>query len=84
VDTLTPREGDVLALVIAGLLNKQIAATLGISEKTVKVHRARVMQKMQVQSVVHLVLLAERVGLTPPEDLSTPEQSRLSAHPLHA
>jgi RNA polymerase sigma factor (sigma-70 family) len=84
VDTLTPREGDVLVLVIAGLLNKQIAATLGISEKTVKVHRARVMQKMQVQSVVHLVLLAERVGLTPPEDLSTPEQSRLSAHPLHA
>ena len=83
VDTLTPRERDVLALVIAGLLNKQIAAALGTSEKTVKVHRARVMQKMHVQSVAQLVLLAKRVGLTPPEDLSPLDQSPISTHSLH-
>jgi len=59
---LTPRERDVLALVAAGLLNKQIAAELGLSEKTVKAHRAQVMQKMQVSSVAQLVLLAEKVA----------------------
>jgi RNA polymerase sigma factor (sigma-70 family) len=70
VDMLTPRERDVLALVVAGLLNKQIAAELGTSEKTVKVHRARVMQKMQVASVAQLALLTEKVGLTVPHGLS--------------
>jgi RNA polymerase sigma factor (sigma-70 family) len=55
VATLTPRERDVMALVITGLLNKEIAYTLGTSEKTVKAHRARVMQKMQVTSVAALV-----------------------------
>ena len=64
VALLTPREREVLALVTAGLLNKQIAAELGMSEKTVKAHRAQVMEKMQVSSVAQLVLLAEKVGLT--------------------
>jgi FixJ family two-component response regulator len=67
---LTPRERDVLGLVVAGLLNKQIAAELGMSEKTVKAHRAQVMQKMRVSSVAQLVLLAEKVGLTAPQDLA--------------
>lgn len=69
-DLLTPRERDVLGLVVAGLLNKQIAAELGLSEKTVKAHRAQVMEKMQVSSVAQLVLLAEKVGLTAPQGLS--------------
>jgi RNA polymerase sigma factor (sigma-70 family) len=83
VALLTPREREVLTLVVAGLLNKQIAAALGTSEKTVKVHRARVMQKMQVVSVVQLVLLAEKVGLTAPQDLSLPDQSSISTPSLH-
>ena len=83
VTLLTPRERDVLALIVAGLLNKQIAAALGTSEKTVKVHRARVMQKMQVASVAQLVLLAEKVGLTAPQDLSPLDQSPISTHCLH-
>jgi RNA polymerase sigma factor (sigma-70 family) len=82
VARLTPREHDVLALVVAGMLNKQIAAALGTSEKTVKVHRARVMQKMQVSSVPQLVLLAEKVGLTPPQGLSPLDQSPLSSASL--
>jgi FixJ family two-component response regulator len=69
VALLTLRERDVLALVATGLLNKQIAAELGMSEKTVKAHRAQVMQKMQVSSVARLVLLAEKVGLTAPQGL---------------
>jgi len=53
--TLTPREHDVLQLVVAGRLNKQIGAELGTAEKTVKVHRARMMRKMQVDSLADLV-----------------------------
>jgi RNA polymerase sigma factor (sigma-70 family) len=70
VALLTPRERDVLALVVAGLLNKQIGAELGMSEKTVKAHRAQVMRKMRVASVAQLALLAEKVGLTAPQGLS--------------
>jgi RNA polymerase sigma factor (sigma-70 family) len=62
VDQLTPREREVLELVILGKLNKQIAAQLGASEKTIKVHRGRVMQKMQVFSVAELVRLTELVA----------------------
>jgi len=62
--SLTPREREVMALVVSGLLNKQSAAELGISEKTIKVHRARVMQKMRVESLAELVLIAEHVGVT--------------------
>ncbi len=58
--TLTPREREVLEYVVAGKLNKQIAGGLGTVEQTVKVHRARVMQKMRVQSVAELVRLTER------------------------
>jgi len=63
VESLTPREREVLALVTTGMLNKQIAFEMGISEKTVKVHRARVMQKMQAESVAKLVRLAEKAGV---------------------
>jgi RNA polymerase sigma factor (sigma-70 family) len=65
-DRLTPREQEVMKLVVVGMLNKQVAAELGISEKTVKVHRARVMEKMQVESLASLVRLAERIGIMPP------------------
>jgi FixJ family two-component response regulator len=61
--TLSPRERDVMALVVNGLLNKQVAAALGTSEKTVKVHRARVMQKMQATSLATLVRMADTVGI---------------------
>lgn len=59
--TLTPREREVLTHVVSGQLNKQIANDLGTVEKTIKVHRARVMEKMKVQSVAELVRLTERV-----------------------
>ena len=62
---LTPRERDVMAGVIAGLLNKQIAADLGTSEVTVKEQRGHVMQKMQVGSVAELVRAAARLGIAP-------------------
>ena len=61
--TLTPREREVMALVVTGLLNKQIADALGTSEKTIKVHRAQVMQKMQAMSVADLVRMADAVGI---------------------
>ena len=60
--SLTPREYDVFRLVVHGLLNKQIGAQLGISEKTVKVHRSRVMDKMRASSLAELVLFAQKVG----------------------
>lgn len=63
--SLTPREKEVLRWVIAGKLNKQIAFALGTTEKTVKVHRAHVMQKTGVASVADLVRLAERCGIAP-------------------
>lgn len=62
LETLTPREREVFDLVIKGLLNKQIAAELGASEQTVKVHRGRVMEKMGVESVAELVQAAVKVG----------------------
>ena len=66
VGRLTPRETEVFALVVTGLLNKQIGAMLGIGEKTVKVHRARVMEKMQAGSVAELVRLADEAGVSVP------------------
>ena len=62
LSTLTPRERQVLAQVVAGRLNKQIAAELGTAEKTVKVHRARVMHKLGVRTVAELVHFTNRVG----------------------
>ena len=63
--SLTPREREVLVHVVAGRLNKQIAADLGTVEKTIKVHRARIMEKMEVRSLADLVRVAERLGLPP-------------------
>ena len=66
-DVLTPREYEVMRLVITGMLNKQIAFQLGITERTVKVHRGRVMEKMQVGSLAELVILALKAGISPIE-----------------
>jgi FixJ family two-component response regulator len=65
LDRLTPREFAVLQRVIAGLLNKQIADDLGAAEKTVKIHRGRVMEKMGVSSVAELVRVAQVAGVAP-------------------
>lgn len=67
VKRLSPRETEVFALVVTGMLNKQIAGALGIGEKTVKVHRARVMEKMEAGSVADLVRFADRAGVIVPE-----------------
>jgi FixJ family two-component response regulator len=63
ISTLTPREYDVFRLVVKGLLNKQVAAELGIHEKTVKFFRRRAMEKMQANSFAELVVLAQKAGL---------------------
>jgi FixJ family two-component response regulator len=63
IKTLTPRETEVFALVVTGMLNKQIASNLGVSEKMVKVHRGRVMDKMRAGSVAELVRLADQGGV---------------------
>jgi RNA polymerase sigma factor (sigma-70 family) len=60
---LTPREREVFELVIRGKTNKQVAAVLGATERTIKAHRHRVMEKMQVQSLAELVSVAERAGI---------------------
>jgi len=65
VATLTPRERQVLALVVAGLLNKQIAGELGTTELTIKVHRGRVMRKMRASSLADLVRMAEKLKISP-------------------
>jgi len=65
ISALTPREFEVFRLVIAGLLNKQIAAELGSALRTIKTHRGRVMHKLGVESVAELVRLAQRAGVTP-------------------
>jgi RNA polymerase sigma factor (sigma-70 family) len=65
-ESLTAREREVMGLAVTGLLNKQIAAELGTSEKTVNVQRSRVMQKMQANSLAALVRLAEKLDIAPP------------------
>jgi len=61
--SLTPREYEVLTFIISGSLNKHVAAELGTTEKTIKVHRARIMEKMQCASMAELVRLAEKAGI---------------------
>jgi FixJ family two-component response regulator len=73
LDALTPREYEVLVLVITGMLNKQIAADMVTSEKTVKVHRARVMHKMEAGSLAELVRLAEHAGIASGRESSESE-----------
>jgi FixJ family two-component response regulator len=63
-ETLTAREREVMGLVVTGMLNKQIAAELGTAEKTIKVHRAQVMHKMEADSLAELVRMADRLGLS--------------------
>ena len=60
---LTPREREVMSLVVAGLLNKQIALRLGTSEKTIKIHRSHVMQKMRADSLADLVRMSQKLGM---------------------
>ena len=62
-ESLTPREREVLVLVTAGLVNKRVAAELGVSEITVKVHRSHVMRKMRTRSLAHLVRIADTLGI---------------------
>ena len=68
---LTPREHEVLGHIVTGKLNKETAAVLGTVEKTVKVHRARVLEKMGVHSAAELARLAERAGIAPPVELGS-------------
>ena len=78
---LTPREREVCALVASGRLNKQIAAVLGTSAKTVKVHRARVMTKLEVGSLPELVRVADRLGLRHPREVATPDSVQIDRSP---
>jgi len=73
--TLTPREREVLEHVVSGLMNKQIAARLGTVEKTIKVHRSRVMEKMKAQSLVELVHLTEKAGIGGKQSVISHQQS---------
>jgi FixJ family two-component response regulator len=70
VKSLTAREYEIMTYVITGMLNKQIAGALNISEETVKIHRGRVMQKLVLVSVAELVRLCERVGIAPNDNAS--------------
>ena len=63
-ESLTKREREVMKLIVTGLLNKQIAAQLGSSEVTIKMHRGQVMHKMKAESVVQLARMAEKIGIT--------------------
>ncbi len=72
---LTPREREVFALVVSGLINKEVAWELGVSEKTVKVHRGRVVEKMKARSLPDLVRMAGRLGIP----ANGPEQGRVQA-----
>jgi FixJ family two-component response regulator len=66
-DALTPRQRDVMARMVAGLLNKQIAGALGTSEATVKTHRKQVMAKMRADSLAELIRIADKLGIFPPK-----------------
>src|SRR5262249_29632827 len=78
--SLTPREREVMALVVSGLLNKQVGGELGISEKTVKAHRGQVMQKMKANSVADLVKISEKLHNTAAvrENVRLEERTRIA------
>jgi FixJ family two-component response regulator len=67
LEALTSREREVMTLVVAGLMNKQVAAKLGISEITVKVHRGHMMRKMKARSLIDLVAMADLLGIRRPK-----------------
>lgn len=71
LDLLTPREFEVMQLLTTGMLNKQIAGELGVTEKTVKVHRGRVMQKLGITSAAELVLVVHKAVVAPPASRKT-------------
>jgi FixJ family two-component response regulator len=71
LDLLTPREFEVMQMLLTGMLNKQVAAELGMAEKTVKLHRGRVMHKIGVVSVAELVRVAASAGMTLPKTVSS-------------
>lgn len=79
---LTPREREVLGLVVTGMLNKTIAGTIGVTEKTVKVHRGRVMEKMRVRSFAELVQLSTQVGIGAPQSDPASQASSVFRGPL--
>jgi FixJ family two-component response regulator len=76
LETLTPREREVMALVVTGMLNKQIAGVLGTTEKTVKVHRAQVMHKMEADSLATLVRMADFLEATAKSQVTSSRPSR--------
>ncbi len=79
---LSPRECEVLALVVSGMLNKQSGHRLGVTEKTVKVHRAQIMRKMQADSLAELVRMAERLGIErPSQAVPHPDQAATMVSP---
>jgi FixJ family two-component response regulator len=65
IDSLTPREHQVLELLVTGMLNKQVAGELGAAEKTIKIHRGRIMAKMRANSLVALARMTEKIGIKP-------------------
>ena len=73
-DSLTPREREIMSMVIGGKVNKQIAGQAGLSIATVKVHRTNLMRKMRARSLVELVRMADRLGLSPGETASKPKR----------
>ncbi len=75
-ESLTPREREVMSLVVTGLLNKQIAADLGVSEITVKVHRSQVMYKMRAKSLPELARMADKLQLTPGRPPGRPQGAK--------